>query len=46
MGSLELGKSGFSKWRAISNSLKNWRETGIIEEVAVEIKDKGQQNRW
>jgi len=38
----------FSKWRAIkvriSNSPKNWGETGIFAEGDVEIKDKGEQN--
>jgi len=41
--------SGFSKWRAvkvsISNSSKNWGETGIFAEDDAEIKDTEQQNR-
>ena len=45
---VELGMSGFSKWRAVkvntSNSTKNRGETGIFAEDKVEIKDKGQQN--
>ena len=50
VGCVELGMSGFSKWRVVkvsisgSNSLKNRGETGIFAEDKVEIKDKGQQN--
>ena len=50
VGCVELGMSGFSKWRALrvsisgSNSPKNRGETGIFAEDKVEIKDKGQQN--
>jgi len=49
VGCVELGMSGFSKWRtvkvSISNSPKNWgKKTGIFAEDKVEIKDKGQQN--
>jgi len=48
VGCVELGMSGFSKWRAvkvsISNSPKNRGETGILAEDKVEIKDKRQQN--
>jgi len=40
--------SDFSKWRAakvsISNSPKNWGETGIFAVDGAEIKDTGQQN--
>ena len=46
VGCVELGMSGFSKWRvvkvSISNSPKNRGETGIFDKV--EIKDKGQQS--
>ena len=45
---VELGVSGFSKWRAvkvsISNLPKNQGETGIFVEDDVEIKEKGQEN--
>ena len=45
---VELGMSGFSKWRAVkvstSNSPKNQGKTGIFAEDKAEIKDKGQQN--
>ena len=48
VGCVELGMSGFSKWRAAkvstSNSPKYQGETGIFAEDKVEIKDKGQQN--
>ena len=48
VGCVELGMSGFSKWRVVkvntSNSPKNRGETGIFAEGKVEIKDKGQQN--
>ena len=50
VGCVELGMSGFSKWRALkvsisgSNSPKNRGETGIFAEDKAEIKDKGQQN--
>ena len=46
VGCVELGMSGFSKWRAVkvstSNSPKNQGETGIFAEDKAEIKDKGQ----
>ena len=45
---VELGLSGFSKWRADqhlpSNSPKNRGKTGIFADDHVEIKDTGQQN--
>ena len=48
VGCVELGMSGFSKWRAvkvsISNSPLNRGETGIFADDKAGIKDKGQQN--
>ena len=50
VGCVELGMSGFSKWRALkvsisgSNSSKNRGETGIFAKDKAGIKDKGQQN--
>ena len=48
VGRVELGMSGFPKWRAVKvsipNSPKNRGETGIFAKDKVEIKDKGQQN--
>ena len=48
VGCVELGMSGFSKWRAvkvsISNLSKNRGETGMFADDKAEIKDKGQQN--
>jgi len=48
VGCVELGMSGFSKWRVVkvstSNSPKNQGETGIFVENKAEIEDKGQQN--
>ena len=46
VGCVELGMSGFSKWRVVkvstSNSPKNWGETGIFAEDKVEIKMRTQ----
>ena len=42
MSGVELGPSGFSKWQAVSNTLKNWTQTGIFEE---DVEIKTQDNR-
>ena len=37
VGCVELGMSGFSKWRVVkvstSNSPKNWEETGYLQKI-------------